>query len=55
MVGLTYYRAPPLVYDLVFMFLAIYKAVEFWRESPGKSGVDLVKILIQHQALYFAL
>lgn len=48
-------RAPPLMYDLILMTLSLYKAVQYWRESPGSTGIDLVKVLIQDQAMYFVL
>ncbi|KAL5530921.1 hypothetical protein ACEPAG_3797 [Sanghuangporus baumii] len=46
---------PPMVYDLILMSLSLYKAVQFWRESPGSTAVDLVKVVIQDQAMYFVL
>ncbi|OCB92172.1 hypothetical protein A7U60_g464 [Sanghuangporus baumii] len=46
---------PPMMYDLILMTLSLYKAVQFWRESPGSTAVDLVKVLIQDQAMYFVL
>lgn len=37
------------------MFLALYKAAEFWRMSAGFKGFNLVKVLIKDQAIYFML
>ncbi|THH05849.1 hypothetical protein EW145_g4504 [Phellinidium pouzarii] len=45
----------PLAYGLILMGLALYKAAVFWKESAGLSGLILVKILIQDQAIYFIM
>lgn len=37
------------------MLLSIYKAGKMWNEGSGIKGLDLVKILIQDQILYFLL
>ncbi|KAH8106516.1 hypothetical protein DFH11DRAFT_1712022 [Phellopilus nigrolimitatus] len=47
------YWIAPVVYELILMALAVYKAVEFWRTSAGFKGFTLVKVLIQDQILYF--
>lgn len=44
-----------MVYGVIFMVLAFYKAAEFWRMSGGFKGFDLVKVLIVDQAIYFIL
>lgn len=44
-----------MVYGVILMALAIYKAAEFWRLSGGFKGFNLVKVLIVDQAIYFAL
>ncbi|KAI5119213.1 hypothetical protein M0805_007724 [Coniferiporia weirii] len=51
----TLYWTAPLVFELILMVLALYKAAHFWRESGGFGGANLVKVLIQDQALYFVL
>ncbi|KAL5524819.1 hypothetical protein ACEPAF_9965 [Sanghuangporus sanghuang] len=45
----------PLVYGLILLVLALYKAAEYWRLSAGFKGFTLVKVLIQDQVMYFAL
>ncbi|KAH8106515.1 hypothetical protein DFH11DRAFT_1518144, partial [Phellopilus nigrolimitatus] len=47
------YWTAPVVYELILMALAVYKTAEFWRTSAGFKGLDLVKVLLQDQALYF--
>ncbi|EJC99467.1 uncharacterized protein FOMMEDRAFT_160522 [Fomitiporia mediterranea MF3/22] len=45
----------PMVYGLVLMLLALYKAAEYWRMSAGLKGFKLVEILIRDQMIYFFL
>ena len=45
----------PLMYGMILMVLALYKAKEYWRASFGLHGFTLVKILILDQILYYAL
>ena len=35
------------------MILAVYKAAIIWKENMGIAGLDLVKILMRDQAVYF--
>lgn len=42
-----------MVYGVILMVMAIYKAAEYWRMSSGFKGFNLVKILIIDQAVYF--
>lgn len=44
-----------MVYGIILMALAIYKATEFWRVSNGFKGFSLVKVLIADQVMYFLL
>lgn len=44
-----------MVYGVILMALAIYKAADFWRLSGGFKGFNLVKVLIVDQAIYFIL
>jgi hypothetical protein len=44
-----------MVYGVILMILAIYKATDFWRLSSGFKGFTLVKVLIVDQAIYFTL
>ncbi|KAH8109195.1 hypothetical protein DFH11DRAFT_1814244, partial [Phellopilus nigrolimitatus] len=48
-------RAAPMMYGIILMVLAFYKAAEHWRETAGFSQFTLVKVLIQDQALYFIM
>ncbi|KAH8109192.1 hypothetical protein DFH11DRAFT_1515913, partial [Phellopilus nigrolimitatus] len=48
-------RAVPMVYAVILMVLALYKAAEHWRETAGFSQFTLVKVLIQDQAIYFIM
>ncbi|KAH8112198.1 hypothetical protein DFH11DRAFT_1511912, partial [Phellopilus nigrolimitatus] len=45
----------PMLYGIILMILALYKAAEHWRETAGFSKVTLVKVLIQDQAIYFIM
>ncbi|KAH8109860.1 hypothetical protein DFH11DRAFT_1809975 [Phellopilus nigrolimitatus] len=47
--------AAPMVYAIILMVLALYKAAEHWRETAGFSRFSLVKVLIQDQAIYFLI
>ena len=42
-----------MVYELTMMILAVRKAARIWKENLGAGKLDLVKILIRDQALYF--
>lgn len=44
-----------MVYGIMLMVLAIYRAAELWRLSSGFKGSKLVKVLIVDQAIYFVL
>lgn len=48
-------RGIPLVYGSILMFLALYQAGRVWNETHGIQGVDLVRVLIQDQAIYFIM
>ncbi|EJC98981.1 uncharacterized protein FOMMEDRAFT_31538 [Fomitiporia mediterranea MF3/22] len=45
----------PMVFELILMVLAVYKAAQYWKDAAGLEGVPLVKILIRDQVIYFAL
>ncbi|KAH8109867.1 hypothetical protein DFH11DRAFT_891286 [Phellopilus nigrolimitatus] len=45
----------PMLYGIILMVLALYKAAEHWRETAGFSQFTLVKVLIQDQAIYFVM
>ncbi|KAH8109163.1 hypothetical protein DFH11DRAFT_1548465 [Phellopilus nigrolimitatus] len=47
--------AAPLLYAIILMILALYKAEKVWRENTGFSQFNLVKVLIQDQAIYFII
>ncbi|KAH8109848.1 hypothetical protein DFH11DRAFT_1861025 [Phellopilus nigrolimitatus] len=47
--------ATPMLYGIILMVLALYKAAEHWRETAGFSQFTLVKVLIQDQAIYFIM
>ena len=51
----TYYltRTIPMVFGVLLMILAIYKAAEYWNMSSGFEGFELVKVLISDQIVYF--
>ncbi|EJC99532.1 uncharacterized protein FOMMEDRAFT_160599 [Fomitiporia mediterranea MF3/22] len=44
-----------MVYGLVLMLLALYRAAEYWKMSSGFRGFKLVKVLIRDQIIYFLL
>ncbi|KAL5476988.1 hypothetical protein ACEPAI_3174 [Sanghuangporus weigelae] len=43
----------PMVYGLLLLVLAIYKAIEFWKLSPGFKDFRLVRVLVKDQVLYY--
>ncbi|KAH8108994.1 hypothetical protein DFH11DRAFT_978661 [Phellopilus nigrolimitatus] len=43
------------IFELVLMVLALYRAADYWRASAGLQGYILVKVVIQDQAFYFIL
>ncbi|KAI5121790.1 hypothetical protein M0805_009782 [Coniferiporia weirii] len=45
----------PLAFEAILLFLSLYKASQYWRESAGIGGLTLVKVLLQDQAIYFFL
>ncbi|KAH8109722.1 hypothetical protein DFH11DRAFT_1709505 [Phellopilus nigrolimitatus] len=47
--------AAPMLYGIILMILALYKAAEHWRVTAGFSQFTLVKVLIQDQAIYFMM
>lgn len=42
-----------MIYDLTLMFLALWKTAKLWKENIGAVGLDLVKVLVRDQAIYF--
>lgn len=44
-----------MLYAIILMVLALYKAAEHWKETAGFSQFNLVKVLIQDQAIYFIM
>lgn len=44
-----------MVYGVILMALATHKAAEFWRQSSDFKGLNLVKVLIIDQVIYFAM
>lgn len=44
-----------MVYGLVLMALALYKAAEYWEMSAGFKSFTLVKVLVEDQIVYFML
>ena len=42
-----------MIFGLLLMVLAIYKAAEYWKMSSGFEGFELVKVIIKDQVLYF--
>ncbi|KAH8109358.1 hypothetical protein DFH11DRAFT_944898 [Phellopilus nigrolimitatus] len=47
--------AVPMLYAIILMVLALYKAVQHWRELAAFSQFNLLTVLIRDQAIYFAL
>ncbi|KAH8105641.1 hypothetical protein DFH11DRAFT_1691975 [Phellopilus nigrolimitatus] len=47
--------AIPMAYTTILMALALYKAAQFWKESAGFSQFDIVKVVMQDQAIYFSI
>lgn len=40
-------------YGTVLMAFALWKAAAIWKEEAGLKGLELVKVLIRDQAIYF--
>ncbi|KAH8111439.1 hypothetical protein DFH11DRAFT_1613139 [Phellopilus nigrolimitatus] len=51
----TLYWTAPLLFELVMMTLALYKAAQLWKATAGIEGMSLVKVLIQDQVIYFVM
>ncbi|KAH8109344.1 hypothetical protein DFH11DRAFT_1861481 [Phellopilus nigrolimitatus] len=45
----------PILYAIILMVLALFKAAQHWRESAGLSQFNLLMVLIKDQAIYFIL
>ncbi|KAL5524847.1 hypothetical protein ACEPAF_9993 [Sanghuangporus sanghuang] len=45
----------PMVYGVILVILALYRAADYWRMSFGFKGFALVKVLIQDQVMYFMI
>ena len=52
--GLMTSRVILMVYGILLLVLALYKAREIWKESMGFEGLQLIQVLIRDQALYFS-
>ena len=42
-----------MVYGLLLMSLAVYKAAALWKTQPGMNTTRLIKVLVRDQVLYF--
>ncbi|KAH8109383.1 hypothetical protein DFH11DRAFT_945974 [Phellopilus nigrolimitatus] len=47
--------AVTLMYAIILMVLALCKAAQHWRESAISNQFNIVKVLVQDQAIYFIL
>ena len=47
------FRGILLAYGTLLLVLAVYKARAVWKESAGLKGLEMVKVLIRDQAVYF--
>lgn len=46
-------RCLPLTFEFALVVLAFYKATNLWREGGKFRRLELVKVLVQDQILYF--
>ncbi|KAL5498502.1 hypothetical protein ACEPAH_1855 [Sanghuangporus vaninii] len=46
-------RVIPLLYGLLLLILAIYKAVEYWKLSSGLKDFLLVRVIVRDQFIYY--
>lgn len=46
-------RAAMMIYGSILLVLAFYEAAAMWKESSGLVGLNLLKVLIRDQAIYF--
>ena len=42
-------------YGGVLLVLALYKASKYWEKTAGLRGLELVKVVIRDQVIYFLL
>ena len=42
-----------MTYATFLMILALYKAAIIWKENAGLKGINLAKVLVRDQAVYF--
>lgn len=47
------FRSIPLFYETILLALALYKAIQLWKESFEGTGATLVTIMIRDQIIYF--
>lgn len=52
---ISFLRVLVMVSQLIFLVLALVKAVIVWREAAGEKGARLMDVLIRDQALYLLL
>lgn len=50
-----YLRTIPLAFGALLMGLALFKATEYWKEAIGYHGVELIKVLVKDQLIYYLL
>ena len=50
---LNFDRALEMAYATFLMILALYKAAIIWKETAGLKGINLAKVLVRDQAVYF--
>ena len=46
-------RTTPMIYGLLLMLLALYKAAALWKAQPGMNTLRLIKVLVRDQVVYF--
>lgn len=49
----TFFRCTPLVFGSVLVVFVVYKATIIWKEDGKPKGLNLVKVLVQDQILYY--
>ena len=46
-------RTTPMIYGLLLMSPALYKAASLWRTQSGMTTTRLIKVLVRVQVVYF--
>ena len=46
-------RSIPMIYEMFLMSLALYKVAAIRKEKPGMNTLELIRIIVRDQTIYF--